>query len=344
MWASRRNLLALGYRGATARVGFASRPTSSSVAPGIKPAPADERCVGVSYSMWHSDKSWLNGPSRTRPWGTPLLGFYQSGDPDVIRIHAEWIFDANIDFINIDWSNELGVNPALRRGPPQQQALENDTYRLFDVYERLKRRPRISIMLGYHHALDPNSSFSALQAKANQINDNLMTNSRYRPLLQTYLGKPLLIVFLGVHVAPVRPAWDDSRFTVRYMSAYIQQLGPAFHNGLVSTSGYWSWEERGTPTFTMCMGYPEAMTVTASWRPIHSENAPGRDSGNTFLRNWEFARTVGPRFALAGTFNEWWVAEQLSSSISKDLEPSQEFGFQYLDIVKRQSALFKQCL
>ena len=84
------------------------------------------------------------------------------------------------------------------------------------------------------------------------------------------------------------------------------------------------------------------MTVVASWRRDVSLDAPGRSGGKTFLANWKAARRVGPQFVMAGTFNDWWIVEQISPEISKDLEPSQQFGFHYLNIVKQQASLFKQ--
>lgn len=342
MHVGRREALSLISGASAAIAGLHDAHAESLLPLGITPTPPGERQVGVSYQMWHFDTHWSSDPPPSRPWGVPLLGFYRSDDTAVIKKHAEWISDANIDFINIDWSNDLGVDPIRHEGPWQKQKLESSTYKLFEVYTTLRKKPKISIMLGDHQAFDPDHSFSALQNKADQVYDRFVADPRYGPLLQTYLGKPLLIVFLGVRVSPVPPRWNDPRFTVRYMCAHISEHGPAFHSGLVSTSGYWSWEERNMPTFTIYDGYPEAMTVVASWRKGVSRDSPGRDGGRTFLANWKEAREVGPRFVMVGTFNDWWVVEQISASISKDIEPSQQFGFQYLDIVKQQSALFKQ--
>jgi hypothetical protein len=68
---------------------------------------------------------------------------------------------------------------------------------------------------------------------------------------------------------------------------------------------------------------------------------PGRRNGQTFREQWARARRIGPKFALAGTWNEWVVSEQPSAEISKDLEPSKEYGRLYLDILKEEIRLFK---
>lgn len=336
---TRRQLLpAIGGAGLAAIPLVAPR-AGGLLPPGITPTPPSERRVGVSYAMWHPSTEWTG----ERPWGVPELGFYRSNDPAVIRQHAEWMSGANIDFINIDWSNDLGVDPRLNSGPPGQLFLERSTVTLFEVYAGLGRKPQICIMLGDSHAFVGDHSFAALQRKADQVHDQFVANPRYAPLLQTYLGKPLLIVFIGgAGLQPTPPSWSDMRFTVRYMAAFITSpWHAAFHQGLVSTDGYWSWEDVGPPSFTIHDGHPETMTVVAAYR---TKNSPGRDGGRVFLNGWAEARQVGPRFVLAGTFNEWRVSEQPSPNLSKDIEPSKEFGFLYLDIVKQQAALLKRGL
>ena len=69
-----------------------------------------------------------------------------------------------------------------------------------------------------------------------------------------------------------------------------------------------------------------------------------RDSGITFTESWQAARRIGPKFVLAGTFNEWKKGEQPSAEVSKDMEPSQAFGTFYLDLLAKEAELFKKGL
>lgn len=41
------------------------------------------------------------------------------------------------------------------------------------------------------------------------------------------------------------------------------------------------------------------------------------------------------------SWNEWHRGEQPSAEVSKDIEPSQEFGRFYLDLLKEEIAKFK---
>ena len=83
------------------------------------------------------------------------------------------------------------------------------------------------------------------------------------------------------------------------------------------------------------------MTAVAAWRNSAAHPTQGRRNGETFRGQWARARAIGPRFVLAGTFNEWRSGEQPSADVSKDIEPSTEFGDQYLGILKHEAARFK---
>ncbi len=54
------------------------------------------------------------------PWGTPSRGFYKSDDPMIIRAHAEELVGAGLDFIVIDWSNDLDTDPWTNAGDAGQ--------------------------------------------------------------------------------------------------------------------------------------------------------------------------------------------------------------------------------
>jgi len=102
--------------------------------------------------------------------------------------------------------------------------------------------------------------------------------------------------------------WNDSRFTVRFMTGWITEQPDLFDtNTRKSKYQYWSWEERGTQTFTVDAGFPEAMTVVPSWRPQNSPGESGyipageRNNGKTFKEQWARARFLGVLFAMVGT-------------------------------------------
>jgi hypothetical protein len=331
---TRRTALGLAFAGWGRGEGRAAPPDDAVQLAGptvaVLPSVPAERMVGIAYSMWHQNGNWSN------TWGTPLLGHYASDDPAAIEAHARWIAGAGIDFIYFGWSNTLNENASNR-------FIERSTEILYSLYTNFGVCPRVCIMIG--NPGDPNAMIDGrLSAKADQVFSLINSTERHRSLYQHYLGRPLLIVYVGTP-APHQdglPKWSDPRFTVRFMTGFLTEQPRLLGPGLVSKYGYWSWEDRGAPTYAVHDGVPENMTVVAAWRPSPTIPAQGRNGGKTYVANWERARRVGPRIVLAGTFNEWGHEEQPSADISKDIEPSHEFGFAYLDVVRQQATLFRQ--
>lgn len=330
---------------------LAPQGPAAGAAPPPSPTPAAQRLVGVAYTTWHQNRNWSN------VWGTPQLGFYASDDRAVIRQHAAWLADAGVDFVWIDWSNNIdyGYDPAKKR--PDFDMIEGATFAVFDEFAQMraegKRTPRISVFAGVTGAPEGVAD-GRLQRKADQIWNQFVANPTYRPLVQEYEGKPLLVVYVNTP-SPFQngvPAWNDPRFSVRWMTGYVTEQTNLRTPERVSKYGYWSWEDRGPQTYPVVNGHPEAMVIVASWRRQQGQNSDGRgtgyiapglrDNGATFRRQWARARQIGPRFALVVSWNEWHRGEQPSPEESKDIEPSKEFGRLYLDILKNEVARFKR--
>jgi len=309
----------------------------------VPPSDPSGRLVGIAYTTWHKNNHW----DPAHEWGTPQLGYYASNDPAIIRQHAKWLADAGVDFVWEDWSNDLKYRYDPDHPNPTFDMIEGSTVALFDEFIKMRAEgqatPNISIFIGTTGSEKTAIPSGALQSKADQVWNEFVANPKYKPLLQTYLGKPLLVVYMNTPTpyqdAP--PPWDDLRFTVRWMTGYITQQHKLMTPDLVSKLGYWSWEDRGPQTYPVYDGHPEAMTIVATWRNDREAPTPGRHNGDTFRREWERARQIGPTFALVVSWNEWSKGEQPSPEISKDIEPSKEFGTQYLDIMKEEIALFK---
>ena len=324
-----------------------AQDTPPAVAPAYTPTPPAERKVGIAYGLWHQNKDW-----GTNSWGTPALGTYASDNRAVIRKHAAQIADAGVDFILLDWSNDIGYtyDPAKKR--PDFDMIEGAAFVVFDEFAKLrdsgKKTPNIAFLAGVTGA-PAAADDGRLQKKADQIWNQFVANPAYRPLAQMYDGKPLLVVYVNTP-SPFQngtPKWNDSRFTVRWMTGYITQQSALRGPDLISKYGYWSWEDRGPQTFPVVNGHPEAMVITAATRPQGKPGdkyyvpAAGRENGATFKKAWARAREIGPTFALVVSWNEWHKGEQPTPEISKDVEPSKEFGDLYLNILKDETAKFK---
>ena len=327
-------------------------PSPALLPPGVTSTPPGLRRVGVAYALWHQTNRWGSQAWGSQAWGTPAGGAYASDDRVVIRRHAAQIVQAGGDFVWLDWSNNIGYTYDPRKRRPDFDMIEGATFAVFDEFARLraagKPTPNISIFAGVTGA-SAAATDGRLQRKADQIWNQFVANPVYRPLIEMYDGRPLLVVYVDTP-SPFQsgvPAWDDPRFAVRWMTGYISEQANLRGPGLVSRYGYWSWEDRGPQTFPVVGGHPEAMVITAATRPqgVPGDNAyipaSGRQNGATFKRAWARARQIGPRYALVVSWNEWLRGEQPSAEVSKDIEPSREWGDLYGRICADEARAFK---
>jgi hypothetical protein len=142
-----------------------------------------------------------------------------SKDPDVIRQHAQWLVSAHVDFIYIDWSNDIASGHADVAGQGRQRYLEEATMALFDEYAHLRERPEVAVMIGFPG--QPSAIRDGrLLRKADQVWETPAHNPKYGSIYFHYLGHPLLIVYTGTPTPFPHslPAFSDARFTVRFMT------------------------------------------------------------------------------------------------------------------------------
>ena len=311
-----------------------------------KEAPENRR-VGIAYSQWCNIKWWQD------VWDLPADGIYDSRDRSVIRRHAAQLADAGVDFVWLDWSNNVQYDRDslwLNRG--LQDQIEDATDILFDEYRKLEQRgfphPKISIFLGTTGAPE-SASDGRLQRKADQIWNDYYSNPKYRDMIEFYEGKPLLVVYVDTP-SPWNnglPPWNDDRFTVRFMTGYISEQSWLRTKDRVSKFGYWSWEDRGEQTYPIHNGIPESMVITAAQRQQNEEGQPGyipargRRNGQTLIDQFARARKIGVHYAMVVSWNEWTTSEQPDVEHSKDLEPSEKLGDFYLRLLKEQITVFK---
>ncbi len=317
-----------------------------------KASEYEDRLVGVAYSTW-----MYKGDSRfSSSWERPLIGNYTTLDCEwALDAHAELLYDANVDFVLVDWSNNVDYDfyskKDYRGGRARNdfETIEMGTTQMFERWSQLEKTPKIAVFIGCPGDGDAIDD-GRLQKKADQVYREYIENEKYKDLYQTYLGKPLLVVYLGTPaLAQTRLAklWNDDRFTVRFLTGYIGQQSMYNKKTRAATQPIWSWEEREQQCYAVNGDVVECMTVQSAWRSQNREGQDGyipageRKDGETFLKMWARALEFGPQIVLCPTWNEYSKGEQPTKEINKDLEPSKESGTFYYDILKEQIKLFK---
>ncbi|QNE16720.1 hypothetical protein F1D05_00910 [Kribbella qitaiheensis] len=268
--------LALGSTGIAAATPLSAGSNPYAARPRITgPVSLDARkktLIGIGYETWFMPK--------VATWNTaeaiPVLGRYRSDDVKVIRQHAEWISGAGFDFILIDWSNNLSDNN-WTNGVARQ--IIDATDAVFAQYVRLPRHPKIALLIGTDSGGAVDTEHFREQLR--EIRAKYLGNPQYRALLQEFRGKPLLSVYRGPNGAPP-PTWDDSDFTLRYMTALHEVVG--------DPGGQWSWIDRapmisGTSTAVSQFG----SGVVTGGQPKNGGATPPLKTGETVGQSFTFS-------------------------------------------------------
>ena len=258
--------------------------------------------VGMEWEPWFT-------PLNVR-WDTaeavPILGNYSSYDRRVIRQHALWMTEAGVDFLLVDWSNNLwGKQHWSERGPYVDELIRG-TSAMLDEYARMKREgipvPKVTLLLGLDNG--PQTTTTALNEEMRWVYDHYVMNPKYRGLWLYYEGKPLIVPFNGggPAIRNGQPPVDTSLFTVRWMASQLQ-----FNH--LEKEGYWSWMDGVIhPIPTYHNGTCEALTVTVAFFGDGGWTYPqarGRLGGSTYVEEFRTALDTRPHFLLICQWNEF---------------------------------------
>ncbi|MDE2126775.1 MAG: hypothetical protein KGJ62_09305 [Armatimonadetes bacterium] len=311
--------------------------------------------VGMEWEPWFT-------PLNAR-WDTaeavPELGDYSSFDRSVIRQHALWLTEAGIDYLLIDWSNNLWSKKHWRERDPGVDELIRSTTETLDVFAAMRKEgvsvPRVTLLLGLDNG--PPTTTEALHEEMDWVYAHYVRNSKYSGLWLHYLGKPLIVPFDGGGPAfrATMPPLASTPFTVRWM-------GSQFQANHLAQAGYWSWMDGSLlPIVTSFEGMPEALTITPAYFGAGGWTYPqarGRLGGSTYLTQWQYAMRVRPRFLLINQWNEFagqpkgggggpnkdQFEDCYTPELSDDIEPtsltahgyrgSGGWGYQYYNLTK----------
>ncbi len=309
--------------------------------------PRDNRFVGIFYFLWlgqdyghdpydiakilardpealKKGDSPLWGPrGRYHFWAEPLLGYYNTMDPWVLRRHAHLLADAGVDTLIFDTTNAV-TYPAVYT-------------KLCEVFTQIRREggrtPQLCFMVN-----------SQAGRTARKIYEELYEPGRFRELWFRWQGKPLMIC---------DPAEADPE-----VKAFFTLRRAHWPFDLVNTKRAWHWES----TYPQVYGYaddpnvPEQVNVAvaqnlrvsdgrvtnmsdgnARGRSFHDgkiDTTPGSVNwGHNVREQWRRAVKLDPPFVMVTGWNEWiagrWgeaggppvFVDQYDQQCSRDIEP-----------------------
>ena len=331
-------------------------PTNQTTMPRTSGSDEYPGVVGIYYTVWHTKTSW--GPGAN--WGTPLGGGYESKDEERIKLHAQWVECSGVDYILVDWSNNMDYTYPNEGGTEGHiKCLEDATIKLFEVLNKIGSKLKVAIMIG--HA---DGNLAKIQNKITTINTYLLNSPENKARYFHYKGAPLLVKYQGVTGGSSIPEHLDCApgFTVRSMSAFLtQQVMPNTDN--VGYLPHWSWEDRvGSNVDYVVSVDPhdpsvhEATVVTPGCRgepvgcatlkqPWLCPMAQGRQEGTFLTKRVDNAVKSRVPMMLVGTFNEFVRPnEHENAELSKDFEPSVELGYGPLEQLRSEISRYKAAL
>jgi hypothetical protein len=318
----------------------------------------------TSNQKMNNQQSTLIGPSSG----------YLSNDVDVIKKHAELLKNTGIDAIMIDWAffaynYDRWNRREIQSGDSGNQifgiTVRKNADLLFNTYANLNNPPKITLLLGVFDGRNmevkvPGDNSKDAYLNSNQLKDifnyiyeNYITV--YPNLFYKYQGKPLVTIYTETpspwYPQPPTLPWNETRFTVRWMTGYAAQQAGGLH-----LSGWWSFVNRSPVVASVSNGKTEHVSVTPAYPgqgnnpPQYvdpredSWNSPGavlRQQGQTFRSQLTEALALNPDILEIAQWNGFTPPDSLNPERSGDIEPTSVYGTVYIDILKKALTSYK---
>ena len=335
-------------------------------------ARRDDRYVAMFYWTWHqgtdrnasvrnitevlrqhpeaindfNHPAWGVGSERPGNfyWEQPLLGYYRTTDPWVLRKHAEMLADAGVDVVFFDCTNgsltwEDSYEALFKTW---QQALEDGV----DV-------PKVAFML-------PFAATDASRKSLRQLYRDVYSQGRYPDLWFYWKGKPVIMAYPDnlveddtdrriaefFTVRPGQPAYghgpgrdDPWAWLENYpQNGYVQTGDGGFEEVTVGVA-----QNAGPMTHGHCSAFnlPGTFSRSFSQRNGFDPRMEGYLYGWNFQEQWDRAREIDPELVFVTGWNEFtagmWRKEhgwsdplsfvdQYNWDCSRDIEPNKGWG------------------
>jgi hypothetical protein len=139
--------------------------------------------IGVFYYVWY------NGPDDLTSWANhtkivdkPILGYYNSCDPTIIKQHLVWMQDLGIDFVIISWwgfYDDYG------------NFTDNATKQVFETAQNINSTLKFAVIVEpFNKTGNPTYDYSTID---NHIYNDLVLP--YSSIYYNYNGQPLICFF-----------------------------------------------------------------------------------------------------------------------------------------------------
>jgi hypothetical protein len=268
----------------------------------------NEKWVGLFYYIWHGSHSPIDtiyditkiletdpvnpkyGPKgHFHYWGEPEAGYYDAGDPWVIRRNIAMMVAAGVDFIYFDVTNAFTYLRVV------------DTYCQISMEMRQKgiNAPYISFMTNAESGKTINSIYDEFYAK-----------QKYKELWFIWEGKPL--IFGQTSDAVLRTDVKDF-FNIKYSWAWTNAQNQPNH---------WQWIDKYPQDYGWSKkGVVDQVPVSVASHPVSNignsfsngkqpannkyKLTPFTGRGLHFAEQWKQVFSLQPKVVMITQFNEW---------------------------------------
>jgi hypothetical protein len=283
----------------------------------ISPAVPDDRVpVLAYYYIWFDTQSWHRAKT-----DYPILGRYSSDDADVMRQHVKWAKDAGIDGFIVSWKSTEKLNRRL------EQLIEisgEEKFKLAIIYESLDFErnplPLSEVNFDLHHLIDQYAS---------------------DPVFGLF-EKPM-VIWSGsweYSIQDIASVVQHKRDHVLMLASERNAEGYERLSGLVDGNAYY-WSSVNPFTHPRYLEKLMEMSEVVHedgglWvapaapgfdaRLVGGTSVVGRNDGDTLEKELDVAFRSSPDAVGLISWNEF--------SENSHLEPSQEHGYRYLEVLK----------
>lgn len=280
-----------------------------------------------AVAVWYSTHYQID----TRDWDNiqefgnphhPLLGYYKSDDPEVVRQHLKWMRRAGIDLIIYD---------VFSTGKWDLTDIEKDRALpiLLNELENQEEGPgQIKIAIWLEKYLE-NPAVEQYEYALGWVRENIAEKDYYF----RYEGKPLVVTYLnGENRAIDEVEWRNDYFALRRIRpyytdvwCYIEPHPQQIRKGWMSAApGYNDYLENAYVARHV-QGNAEANLDAIRERASKAD----REDGEYFRRQLRHAIAHDPAIIFVSGWNDWQYANQI--------EPAEEYRFQYVDILAEET-------